>query len=45
MDDLFYKGRWMNTLPYNTAEEPKKETASWHYWNWVQTTAKTSCLI
>jgi hypothetical protein len=42
---LFYKAQWMNSLPYNTAEEPKRETASWHYWNEIQKIGNKSCLI
>lgn len=41
----FYKAKYINELPYNKAEEPKRETASWHYWNWIQKTAQKSCLI
>jgi len=44
MNDLFYKSAWITQLPYHTASEPKKETASWHYWNWVQRTADKTCL-
>lgn len=44
-DGLFYKGSWMNELPYNQAIEPKKETASWYYWNEIQKTANKSVLI
>jgi hypothetical protein len=40
---LFYKPKYTNHLPYNSVE-PKKETASWHYWNWIQKTAKKSVL-
>jgi hypothetical protein len=42
---LFYKAEWMNKLPYNTAKEPKPNTASWYYWNQIQETAKISCLL
>jgi hypothetical protein len=41
---LFYKSKYMNTLPFDS-EEPRKETASWHYWDWVQKTKEKSCLI
>jgi hypothetical protein len=34
----------MNTLPFDS-EEPKKETASWYYWDWIQKTKEKSCLI
>jgi hypothetical protein len=42
---LFYKANWMNSLPYNIAPEPTKETSSWYYWNEIQKTAKKSCII
>jgi len=41
---LFYKAKYMNELPFNSPE-PNKETASWHYWNWIQKTKEKSCLI
>ena len=41
---LFYKALYMNQLPFDS-EEPNKETASWHYWNWIQKTKEKSCLI
>jgi hypothetical protein len=44
-DGLFYKADYINRLPYNIAPEPKKGTASWHYWNEIQKTAKNSRLI
>lgn len=42
---LFYKANYMNQLPYNNAPEPRKNTASWYYWNWIQKTAEKSCLV
>ena len=41
---LFYKAKYMNTLPFDS-QEPRKETASWHYWDWIQKTKEKSCLI
>lgn len=41
----FYKAEYINKLPYNEAKEPNKETASWHYWDWMRKTAEKSCLI
>lgn len=41
---LFYKAQFQKELPYGIAEEPKKGTASWHYWNWIQKTAEKSCI-
>ena len=41
---LFYKAKYMNQLPFDSPE-PNKETASWHYWNWIQKTKEKSCLI
>ena len=43
--DLFYKAGYIEVLPYNTAPEPRKGTANWYYWDWVQKTAKKSRLI
>ena len=41
---LFYKAKYMNELPFDSPE-PNQETASWHYWNWIQKTKEKSCLI
>ena len=41
---LFYKSKYMNTLPFDSPE-PRKDTASWHYWDWIQKTKEKSCLI
>jgi len=45
MDDLFYKGMWMNELPYGKELKIKEKTASLKYWEWVTKTGKNSCLI
>jgi len=42
---LFYKAQYIYQLPYNQSPEPSKHTANWYYWDWVQKTAKKSCLI
>lgn len=39
---LFFKGSWINTLPYGVAVEPDKDRASWYYWNEVMETGKQS---
>jgi hypothetical protein len=44
-DGLFYKANYMNKLPYNEKLDIKPNTASWHYWNIIQETAKKSCLL
>ena len=44
-EGLFYKGEYINELPYNKPLQIKAGTASWHYWNEVQKTAKKSVLI
>ena len=44
-DGLFYKAMFMNEYPYNKELNIKEGTASWHYWNEIQNTAKTSALI
>jgi hypothetical protein len=41
----FYKAQYMDKLPYNEKLEIKEGTASWHYWRWVQLTAKNTVLI
>jgi hypothetical protein len=41
---LFYKAKYMNELPYNNSIEPRKGTANWFYWEWIQKTAEKSCL-
>jgi hypothetical protein len=42
---LFYKAKYMNTLPYNENLDIKEGTASRHYWEWIQKTGQSSCLI
>jgi len=44
-DGLFFKGEWMNRLPYDSAPEPNRDTTSWYYWNEIQKTAKKSKII
>jgi len=41
---LFYKAQYMNELPYNKDLQITPNTASWHYWNEICETAKTSVL-
>lgn len=41
----FYKAEYMEKLPYFTAPEPNKDTASWHYWNEINETAQHTCLL
>ena len=43
--DLFYKGNYINELPYNRQLKINSEKASYYYWNEICTTAKMSCLI
>lgn len=42
---LFYKAKYMNTLPYNENLDIKEGTASKHYWEWVQKVSNKSCLV
>jgi hypothetical protein len=42
---LFYKAEYMNKLPYLIAKEPNQNTASWHYWNYIQDVGRKSCLL
>lgn len=44
-DGLFFKGEWITKLPFNTAPEPKRDTASWYYWNEIQKVGSKSKLI
>lgn len=41
----FYKSNYINSLPYNIDLDIPIETASWHYWNWIQKTTKISVLL
>ena len=41
----FYKANYINSLPYNEELKITPNTASWHYWNCIQKTAKTSVLL
>lgn len=43
--DLFYKGNYINKLPYNEKLKISSERASYYYWNEICSTAKMSCLI
>jgi hypothetical protein len=42
---LFYKADYMNKLPYNEKLEIKEDSASWHYWQIIEETAKKSVLL
>ena len=41
----FFKAEYMNELPYNKDLKITPNTASWHYWNEICETAKTSVLL
>ena len=41
----FHKASYTDRLPYTDKLEILRETASWHYWNWIQTTAQKSVLL
>jgi hypothetical protein len=43
--DLFYKGNYINELPYNKNINVSSDRASYYYWNEICSTAKMSCLI
>ena len=45
MQDLFYKGQFMNELPYGKDLTIRENTASKKYYEWVIKTGKTSCLV
>jgi hypothetical protein len=42
---LFYKAEYMNKLPYTEPLKINENTASWHYWNWIQETKRKSVLL
>ena len=44
-NERFFKSNYINSLPYNIELEMLKDTASWHYWQQIQKTAKTSVLL
>jgi hypothetical protein len=44
-DELFYKAEYMNDYPYNKDLKIKEGTGSRKYWEYVEKTAKKSCLI
>lgn len=43
-DGLFYKAKYMNTLPYNLNLDIKEKTASWHYYKSIQEMEKKTIL-
>jgi hypothetical protein len=45
MEELFYKGKWHSELPYGKELNIKEGTASKRYWEWIQKTSTTTCLI
>jgi hypothetical protein len=45
MTDLFYKGDFINKLPYGQELNITPKTASYKYWEWIQKTASQSCII
>lgn len=42
--DLFRKTAYTQLYPYNIAPEPRRDSASWYYWNEVQKVAKKTFL-
>ena len=44
-DGYFYKALYMNEYPYNKELKIKEDSGSSKYWEYVQKTAKKSCLI
>jgi hypothetical protein len=44
-DGLFFKGKYINNLPYNENLEIDKERASYYYWQEICETAKKSVLL
>jgi hypothetical protein len=42
--EYFFKGKYMTELPFESLE-PKRETASWHYWKLIQKTKQNTCLL
>jgi hypothetical protein len=44
-DGYFFKGDYINQLPYNNCSEPSKEFTSHFYWEWIEKTAKVTKLL
>ena len=44
-DGYFFKGDYINQLPYNNCVEPSKEFTSHFYWEWIDKTAKVTKLL
>jgi hypothetical protein len=44
-DGKFYKANFIDSLPYNEQLKITPNTASWHYWNWIQKTKEKSVLL
>lgn len=42
---LFFKAEYMDKLPYKEPLKINENTASWHYWNWIQETKIKSVLL
>ena len=42
---LFYKGDYINKLPYNENLSIKEDTVSSKYWEWIVKTGEKSCLM
>jgi len=41
----FYKANWMNDYPYNRNLEIKRDSASWHYYDWIKKTEIKTVLL
>jgi hypothetical protein len=41
----FFKANWMNDYPYNINLEIKKDSASWHYYDWIKKTETKTVLL
>ena len=42
---LFYKAKYMNTLPYHVELDIREGTASRHYWDMIKKVSEKTCLV
>ena len=41
---FFYKGKYMNILPYDDTPNVNENTGSWYYWEWVKKVGQKTVL-
>lgn len=45
LNGFFYKANYINKLPFNQNLDIKKNSGSWHYYEWIKKTEKKSVLL